>query len=489
MIKGRPEFKLELLSSEDIQNIHRTSIRILDQVGVRIYHEEILKLLMEAKAHVDFEKREVRLPETLIMESIRKAGKSYILYGRDHNKMARFGYGDSIFISSGSQYAWIDPIKRKRFIPTLEDARKAIIVGDALENIDIVGAFASPAEIPAKLRDVYLYVELIKNTTKPCYMWIHNKMSAKYVLEIFKVLAGGERELKECPMVMAVVEPAATLEFGKNALDVIVEFSKLGLPVGFGPLPIAGATGPATLAGIIALTNAEMLAGIVITQLLSPGIPVLYWGIPHIMDMPTGNVASGSPEQGLMAASVTKMAKSYGFPVGVDVGLTDSILPDSQAGLEKGMSLLLGALAGADMYGHQGILGKDQGGSLAQLVIDNEMAGYLKRVKRGFEISEETLAFEVIKKVGIGKDFLSDPHTLKHYRKEFWFPKMFDRLNWGTWEQRGKKSMLERAVEKQEKILNEHKVEPVDSIILREIENILKVNKKEILDYSSSDKW
>ena len=481
-------WRLQFLDSKDIQNIHQTSLKILSEVGVRVYHAEILKLLADAKAEVDFEKRVVKLSENLIMDSIKKAGKKYILYGRDHDKKARFGYGDSVFLSTASQYALIDPIKRIRFTPTIEDAREGINLVDGLEYIDIVGAYASAAEIPGQLRDVVLYAELIKNTTKPCYTWLHNKISAKYVIEMFKVLAGGEKQLKEKPMVMGIVEPASTLQFGKNALDVIIEFSKLGLPVGIGPLPIVGATAPATLAGAIALGNAEFLTGLVISQLLSPGISVLYWGIPHIMDMPTGNVASGSPEQGLMAVAVTQMAKFYGLPVGTDAGLTDSILPDAQAGLEKGMSLIIAALAGADMYGHQGILGKDQGGSLAQLVIDNEMAGYLKRVKKGFEVNEETLAFDVIKKVGFSGNFLMEEHTLNHYKKELWFPKLFERLNWEPWQKKGSKSMVEKAEERAREIISQYKEKPLESRVKREIEVILEASKKELLAYESSDR-
>ncbi|GAI89599.1 unnamed protein product, partial [marine sediment metagenome] len=264
-------------------------------------------------------------------------------------------------------YIWIDETTGKRRPGTLDDSRTAIFIGNALEGIDIVGAFVLPAEIPSKVRDIHLYAELIKNTGKPCFTWINNGKTARYIIEMFKLIAGGEKKLRNKPMVEAFVEPISPLQFSKEGLEILIEFAKSGLPIGFGPMAMTMATAPATLSGTIAQENAEILAGIVISQLLSPGLPVTYWGIPHIMDPATGNISFGSPEQGLMAVAITQIAKWYGFPVGVNVGLTDSNLADTQNGLERGMTLLLGTLAGADIFGHMGIIGADQGANVAEL--------------------------------------------------------------------------------------------------------------------------
>jgi len=429
----------------------------------------------------------VKLDESIITKSIEQAGKKFILYGRVKNKVARFGYGDGNFLSTASQVFLIDPITKKRYIPSIEDAQDCIRVTDALDDIEVVGAFASASDVPEYVRDVRLYMELIKNTTKPCYTWINNKISAKYIIEMLKVVSGGEEKLKNNPMSMAIVEPANVLQYGRNALDVVEVFAKHGLPVGFGPLPIAGLNAPCTLAGTIAITNAEMLAGIVISQIICQGTPVLYWGIPHIVDMKTMNLASGAPEQALMGVSIAQISQFYGFPVGIDLGLTDSILPDAQSGLEKGITSTMGLLAGADLYGHMGILGKDVGGSIAQLIIDDEMHGYLKRLKRSFEINEETLALDVIKRVGIEGNYITDEHTLKHYRSEFWQPELMQRLKWEMWKKDGKKSMLERAVDKQNYLLENHTPKPLDEDLSVELERILEAAEKELKDYRVSD--
>jgi len=471
----------KIISSKEIGDIHDASLNILRKIGIKVNHNEVFDILGDAGAVVDKKTKIVKFPEDMVTEGIQKAGKKHILQGRNSSSVAKFGYEDQLFLSSGGQYLWIDEIAGKRRPGTLEDTKTAILVGDALKEINIVGAFILPAEIPSKVRDIHLYAELIKYTGKPCFAWISNGKSAKYIIEMFKVVVGGEVKLRNKPMTEAFIEPISPLQLSKEGLEVLVEFAKAGLPVGFGPMAMTMATAPATLAGTIAQENAEILAGITISQLLSPGLPVTYWGIPHIMDPATGNISFGSPEQGLMAVAITQIAKSYGFPMGVNVGLTDSKLPDSQNGLERGMTLLLGILAGADIFGHMGIVGADQGASLAELVINNEMIGYLRRIMKGFEVNKETLAFEVIRRVGVSGHFLEDEHTLKHFRKELWFPRLFDRNNWEIWKGKGGNSILERAVKKKEEILNEHKIEPLDRDIANRIDEIVKEAEKDIL--------
>ena len=471
----------KIISSKEIGDIHDASLNILRKIGIKVNHSEVFDILGDAGAVADKKTKIVKFPEDMVTEGIQKAGKKHTLYGRNPYSVAKFGYEDQLFLSSGGQYLWIDETTGKRRPGTLEDTKAAILVGDALKEINIVGAFVLPAEIPSNVRDIHLYAELIKYTGKPCFAWINNGKSAKYIIEMFKVVVGGEVKLRNKPMTEAFIEPISPLQLSKEGLEVLIEFAKAGLPVGFGPMAMTMATAPTTLAGTIAQENAEILAGITISQLLSPSLPITYWGIPHIMDPATGNISFGSPEQGLMAVAITQIAKWYGFPVGVNVGLTDSKLPDSQNGLERGMTLLLGILAGADIFGHMGIVGADQGASLAELIINNEMISYLRRIMKGFEVNKETIAFEVIRRVGVGGHFLEDEHTLKYFRKELWFPSLFDRNSWELWKGKEGNSILERAVKKKEEILNEHKIEPLDRDIANRIDEIVKEAEKDIL--------
>lgn len=475
-------WKLELLEEDSINRIHLCSLNILKEIGVKIHNEELLQRLSSTSGiAVDYQKREVKFDPGKVEKAIKMAGKNFIYFGRDYTKKAKFGHGGKVFSSSAGQWAWVDWRRKKRRHPNKQDFFDAIKLADALENIDVVGGMAEPEEIPREVRDIFTHKELIKRTKKPVVAWINCKNTAEYILKIFEAVSGGAKELQDKPLIKGLVTPVSPLQFNKEGSDILMLFADRGLPLGFGSMVMAMVSGPATLAGTVALQNAEVLAGITISQLLRPGLPVLYVGIPHISDPRNVNISFGSPEQGIMAVMITELSKKYGFPAAINVGLTDSNVPDGQAGVEKASTMLLGMLAGADAYGGMGISGADQGFNIAQLVIDDETIAYLKRIIKGAEVSDETLAYNVIKEVGIGGSFISTDHTMRHFKKELWFPTIFERLGWEAWEESGRTDLLERAGEKAEKIILQQKEEEIDRDLGEEIDAIYAVAEKEIL--------
>jgi trimethylamine--corrinoid protein Co-methyltransferase len=258
-------------------------------------------------------------------------------------------------------------------------------------------------------------------------------------------------------------------------------FAEKGLPLTFGPMVMASISGPATLAGTLAQENAEILFSSVAVEMIRPGVPVEYGGIPHILDQRTGNISLGSPEQGLMAAAISQIGRYYGFPVHINVGLTDSKIPDAQSGLEKGATLLMGALSGAELFGHMGISGADQGACFEQLVVDDEMASYIRRMLSSFRVDAETIAGEVIRDVGPGGSFLTKPHTLKHIMQEFWRPTLFDRNEWSRWVKAGAKDTVTAARERVNQILSSHQSESLDKDVEKEVDLIIKDAKSTLL--------
>jgi len=415
------------------------------------------------------------------MDSIEQAGKKYVLYGRDPQRTARFGYGDLVLMSSPGQYSWIDTDSGERRAATIRDAREAIKLGDALSNITIVGSMAQPEQVSQAWRDVYLTGELVKGTGKPTRCWVKNGRTAKYILQIYRTVAGGDAALREKPMVEAFLEPISPLQLPKDGLDIVKEFAQAGQPVSIGPMAMTSGTAPGTVAGTLAQENAEILAGVVVTQLFAPGTPITYGGIPHIMDPRTSICSFGSPEQGLMAVAMVQMARHYGFPAYINVGLTDAKVPDAQAGVEKGTSLLAGALAGADTFGHCGICGTDHAGSLVWLYLDNEVMEYVRRIVRGFEVNADTLATEVVRQVGPGGNFLAEEHTVEHFRKELWLPgTAWTRESWDAWAGGGKRSMAERIKDEVKRILDSHKPEPLQPETAKQVDSIVKAAKREL---------
>ncbi len=466
-------WNLMYLDKNEIDKIHGASLEILSKVGIRIEHTEIFKKMKEHGAE-ETKDRRLLLDGGLVEEAIKKSSKKYVIYARDSRYNLEVGGGNLRFLSSGGQ-AWIvDPIRKERRKPTVNDLYNAIIIGDALENINIVGAMVIPQEIPPQVRSIYIYSELVKSSSKVVFSWIENPKEAAFVLKIFEAISGGENEHRKKPMIWYFCEPISPLKFRYESLEILKLFCSKGLPVTFGPMVQAGSTGPITLAGTLALENAEILAGVTISQILSPGIPVEYGGIPHISDMRNLNISFGSPEQIIMAVAMIQIGKSYGFPVHVNTGLTDSNVPDAQAGIEKCASMLASALAGAELFGHLGISGADQGASLEELIIDNEIAGYVRRVIKGFEVNEETLALDLIRdRCEIGS-FIGTKHTLRHMRKEQWFPQLLNRDIWENWISKGSKNLLAKAVETKERILKEHEIKRLDQQLEREIDKIVK---------------
>jgi trimethylamine--corrinoid protein Co-methyltransferase len=469
----------KILSEEAVNKISDASFDILENIGVRVPNSKVWNSLKEFGAVVDENKQVVKIPSEVTAKAIGSAGKKHILYGRDREKKVEFGYGMFNFNSTAGQYQLVDQRNVKRVDPDINDLRKAVKISDYLHNVDMVGAMVMPLDIDPDLRDIHTFFELINGTTKPFIGFILNGRSAKPIIEMMKIVCGSSENLKKFPPYEAFVEPISPLSFRPDGIDILIEFAKEDLPVCFGPMVQTGATGPINLAGTIAQENAEILSGIVITQALKPGLQVTYGGIPHVMDMQTSMISFGSPEQGLMAAAITQLAKSYGFPVYNNTGMTDSKIPDAQSGIEKAATLMLGIMSGGDIFGHLGISGADNGASFTQLIIDDEMAGYTRRIMRSFEVNADTISLDDIKEAGIGGNYFMNDKTLKDFKKEIWYPDLFDRFVWDKWEENGKKSTVDMALEAEEDIMKNHQQSFLESSMRKECEKVVESFEKE----------
>jgi len=466
--------KLTQFSRSEKERIHEASLDVLATVGVEVPHPETLGRFAASGAKVDRERKRVFIPAELVEKSLKTAGKRFTLYGRDKSRQAHFGRGMRNYNSIAGEALWLEEDTMTRRYAMLADVVTATRLGDALSGINIVGAMADPSDAPRAVQDVLIAAAMIKNTTKPITFWFGNRASGAFISEILIALAGSEKKAAAKPLTYNFLEPISPLKFAFNGIDLLYEFARFPLPVSIGPMAQAGATGPVTLVGTMVQENAEILAGVCITQLIREGTPVCYGGIPHTMDMRTTQMVFAGPEQALMAVGMVEMAKFYRLPVYINVGLTDSKVPDAQAGLECGMTLLAGALAGADIFGHMGICGVDQATSLSMLVMQNEIIEYIERIMSGVEVNDNTLAVDVIKEVAprAGANYLAEPHTAENLRAEHWFPKLLDRQFFDAWRSGGMKDMAARCKETKELLLREHVVEPIDEKLEKEIDKI-----------------
>lgn len=472
---------LRVLDDREIRAIHEASLEVLRRVGVRIPHPAMRQRFADSGAAVDGSDGPVHIPAALVERCIASAGKRFVVRGRDAAKVARFGYGERNYNSIAGEALWLDHSSGVRRPPRLADVTTAAIVGDALPRITMPGAMADPADVPVPVRCVEVARALIRGTSKPVTFWFHNRASAAYLVEMAIAVAGSAEEASLTPPFYPFLEPLSPLSFTFNGIDLLFETARIPLPVPIGPMAQVGATAPGTLAGTLAQENAEILAGVCVVELIRPGTPICYGGIPHAHDMRTSQLVFSGPEQSLMAVAMTEMGKSYGFPVYINVGLTDSKVPDAQAGLEIGISLEAGILAGADIFGHMGISGVDQAASLPMLVLQNEAIDYLEHMARGFEVSPETLAVEVIAEAGPGGTFIASEHTVRHFRQELWFPHILDRQFYDHWEREGRKETAQRAAAQLAHILATHEPAPVERSLDREMERIVASARRSLL--------
>ncbi len=469
-----------VLTDQQVQRVHEASLRILERVGVEVPHAEMLNRFSEAGAKVDRAAQRVRIPPELVMRLVGQAGKKFTLYGRDETRKAVFGAGERNFNSIAGEASWVETPGGQRRFATLQDVATATRFADGLSSINIPGAMADPHELPVEWRCVEVMVTMLRNTTKPITFWFHDRASARFIIEALIALRGSAAEAERKPVCYPFLEPISPLRFPYNGIDLLYETARLNLPVPIGPMAQQGLTAPVTLAGTMAQENAEILAGVCITQLIRSGMPVCYGGICHAFDMRTTQMIFSGPEQAIYGVAMTQMGKSYGLPVYINVGLTDAKRPDAQAGLEAGVTLSMGAAAGADIFGHMGISGVDQATSLDMLMLQDEIISYIQSVMRGVEVSDETLGLDILEEMGPGGKFIDHPHTAEHFRQELWFPRLLDRDYYQAWFDGGARSMEERCREAKDRILASHTVVPLESGLDRALQGIVTAARREL---------
>jgi len=240
--------KVSLLEKRELEIIHQNSVQILEEIGIFIPHQEILNLFNESGAFVDYKSNIVRIPSELSEELIKKPKNSFIIYGRDLSFKAEFGYGKRNYNTSGGQAFWLDSPESNRRYATLNDTIIATKFADKLEEINIVGAMADPHEIPID-RCIEIASEMVKNTNKPITFWFYDRDSARYLVDLLKLIRGGEKEAEKYPLFYPLFEPVSPLSFPFNGIDLLFETAKVNMPVQIGPMAQMGLTAPMSLIG------------------------------------------------------------------------------------------------------------------------------------------------------------------------------------------------------------------------------------------------
>jgi len=469
-----------------MEKIHSGVLAVLRDIGMRVEHPEALSYLAGAGCIVDNATNIVKFSESIVENAVAHMRRDYTLTNRKGIRVPmrytemRFASEEpklhtDFVVNAGGFVPFVLDLDGNRREATMQDVIDSIRLADALENIDLIGLPCAAMEVPHELRPVVMTAELIKNTSKPGGIEAWNKNDIKYITEMALTLRGGMEELKKKPFLIGYGEARSPLCIDHNMCEIFMEYIKMGLPQSLDTMPSAGVTAPATSAGTIVMGLAETLAGLVLGYAMDNDAWVSIDMCPGLADMRTMAFPYAGADRIALTAAVNQMMREfYGRPGGCHAGKTDACYPGVQAGFEKALSMLFPVLAGATGIGTVGQLEGGMTFSYVQLVIDDEIAGYIKRILRGFEVTDETLAVDVIKNVGVNGDFLGHEHTAARYRDEFYLSDLLERMPMAMWEKQAVRGMEEKAREKCERILKEHRAAPLDAAVEKEIDKIVK---------------
>ena len=453
-----PHFRV--LSDDQIYEIHLATLEVLERTGVQIPEEEAVDLLSGAGARVS-DGGQVRIPSYLVEDALRSAPERITLANRDGERRV-FLEGNKVYFGTGSDCPYLlDSYTGERRPFQKEDVEKAARLCDHLPNIDFIMSLGLVSDAPTATSDRHQFEAMLVNTKKPIVFTAHDVKGMSDIIEMAAIAMGGREELRRSPCIVLYAEPISPLRHFGAAVRKLLLAAEEEIPAIYTPCPMCGATAPSTLAGTLVTANAECLSGLVISQLKRKGAPFITGGFISIMDMREAILSYGAPELSLLSAALTEIAHFYRLPMFGTAGCSDAKVLDEQAAVESAISCLMSALSGAHLVHDVGFLEYALTGSYEMVVLTDEIIGMVKRIMGGIDVSRETLAVDVIDRVGPGGNFLVEAHTLKHFRQEQWFPDLVDRRTYENWTKAGAKTMGQRAKEKVKKILDEHRPEPL----------------------------
>ncbi len=479
---------LRILPDDDIQRIHRASLELLEEHGVFSESDLFLDLFQKAGATVDRDSRIIYVSPEMVEASIESAPSSFVLHGRRDPDMDMLLEIDRVYYGMGGTSEplfWDHDLWQSRK-PTKADMVACTRVGHALPNIDFVQALCMSGDQPTNQIFLHDFDAIFRNTTKPTVINVMERPFTRRLLALTAAAQGGEDQLRERPSVLGIVTPVSPMQVAIMN-EGIVDAVQAGVPILYSPSPLMGATGPATVAGTTVLAWAEVLFGLVLTQIVEPGAPVVIKPDTDVFDMKTTQVTYGSPEQDLGKIATVQLARFFNLPIYGLGGGCEGKVPDAEAGVEAGLTMLVNGLAGMTMSQSLGTLAWGLYGSQEMVVICDEIVHMIKRILDGMTITDEMLAVDAIKEAGHGGSFLELDHTAQHFRQELFFPVLFRRQTVEQWVKSGGKMIHEVAHDRVLEILERAGPVELPPSVDKELERALQKAMKETERASSRE--
>lgn len=452
----KPISKVTFLSKDEQELMREKVFKLLGLRGVKMGHPEVLKILDEAGAEVDFEAQMVRFPKGFMEQVLRKSPNRLTLAGTTNGNDVEVPRRDGTFhfrTGTGAR-CYIDPESGLYRKVTISDVATLGKLADKLDEVSFC-ASPFPSDVPIETADIHALKALLQNTQKHVWVQPYSGASIQYLVEMAIVAAGGKETLKARPLVSFIACSLTPLEFKFMDLEIILQASRHGIPIHACSLPSAGGTAPITMPSVVLLSAAEILAILAVAQVIQPGVPVIATPLIFAMDMQSGRSLQSSVEamQGA-AAAVNFLKGAYGLPTHTFGSGTDSPDIDGQSMIERSLLGILVAMAGADILGGAGFVEVIAAFSPLQLIIDNEVAGMIRRIVSGLTFDDDTMAWDDLLTASACGHFLETDHTLRHCRDAF-RPCTFIRQSREIWAKQGGKDLLARATETYYSMINE----------------------------------
>jgi trimethylamine--corrinoid protein Co-methyltransferase len=467
------QMRFEPCSKDELDQIHLATLEVLETVGVKIRSEKVLDLVEDFGAEVDRKKQLVLLPSDLVEEHIRHFPQEVKLHTRDLKHTYDLSPWRVHFTNQCS--AFVLDLDGKYREPQLQDTKDFVRLADSLGNVHIVNR-PGAQDAPKSVVDAYEFEAITLNTTKPffidCY---HGAESVRRYTKMASIILGDDYEKYHMFWVTGCC--TSPLVWDEIAIGTTMEMSKHNYPVSFAGQPNLASNGPTTVAGSTVIANAEFISGAVISQFVRRGAPVMYMGFAYGLDMRTGQAATGNPEHNSITALCAQMSRFYRAP-SVVIANTDAYVSDPQLGYEKGLACLISAMTGSNIVFAIGAMGPSL--SFEGAVIDDEIVSMVRQFIEGIEVSDKTLAVDVIRKVGPGGHYLSQLHTRDYHEKELFLANLSNKKSYGAWKAENAKTVPEKARKKAKQLIETHEPVQLEKGIQKDLREYVQTLEKTV---------
>jgi trimethylamine---corrinoid protein Co-methyltransferase len=469
-----------LLSEELVKQILDEAFQLLITPGIKVQSANARQLLESAGATVDHDAEVAHIPEKLVYQALETVPHQFYLYDRNGNPKVNYG-GNSVHFDPGSSGVHIlDPDTSEHRPSYTADLVNIVKLTEMLDQFDAQSTAVICNEIPKPISDLYRLYLVLLHSTKPIITGAFSIPTLPVMLDMLAIFAGSQKALAEKPQAVFDVCPSPPLIWSNFGSQNLIDLALAGVPAQMVSMPLAGATAPVTLVGSVVQHAAECLSGITIHQLAKAGSPIVWGGAPAIFDMRKGTTPMGAVETAMIDASYAQIGKFIGIPTHTYLCASDAKVVDAQAGLESGMSAIIGALAGINMISGAGMLDFLACFSLEKLVIDAEIVAMAKRLLAGVLTPTETLATAMFEGINWKGDFLKQKMTRELFSKEQYLPSnVLDRDSIRGWHQDGSQDALARAKTRVKHLLAQYEVPALEPEKVQELQKLVQLQARQ----------